>query len=51
MIKFSQFSNSNVYSLPAFLKLDWINMEEWTEKENVMGGDYRFVYFGTAGSW
>uniref|UniRef100_A0A914HNI4 Jumonji domain-containing protein 4 n=1 Tax=Globodera rostochiensis TaxID=31243 RepID=A0A914HNI4_GLORO len=45
----------DLYELPAFLRSDWANSEQWTTEEdsdrNPFGGDYRFVYFGTKGSW
>ncbi|KAE9549984.1 hypothetical protein FO519_006804 [Halicephalobus sp. NKZ332] len=37
--------------LPYFMRMDWINFEKWTMgQENPVNGDYKFVYFGSAGS-
>ncbi|KAL3120319.1 hypothetical protein niasHT_001132 [Heterodera trifolii] len=50
----SHSEESDLYELPAFLRFDWANYERWTvtdQQQNPFGGDYRFVYFGTKGSW
>ena len=38
-----------VYRLPAVLDLDWLNKNPAICR--LLGGDYRFVYFGVRGTW
>lgn len=42
-----------MYSLHPFFSRDFVNCESWTSNKtlNPFGDDYRFVYFGTTGSW
>ncbi|CAI2348252.1 unnamed protein product [Caenorhabditis sp. 36 PRJEB53466] len=44
---------TSMYSLHPFFSRDFVNCETWTtdKSRNPFGDDYRFVYFGAAGSW